>query len=81
VTSRQQEDAPPMVPVACASCGTTVLVSKNSAAQTSIQWEVESTACPRRAELAVGDTCPHLSDSIRDAVFAGDLEIPDSEQP
>jgi hypothetical protein len=73
------DDVLPMVPVVCATCGTTVLVSKNSAAQTSIQWEVESSACPKRAELAVGDTCPHLSDSIRDAVFTGRLEIPASE--
>ena len=71
------EDALPMVPVPCGTCGTVVQVSKNSAAQTSIQWEVDSTACPRRAELAVGDTCPHLSDSIRDAVFAGALEVGD----
>ena len=73
------EDAPPMVPVECSACGTTVLVSKLSAAQTSIQWEVDSSACPKRAELAVGETCPHLSDSIRDAVFNGKLEVPASE--
>ena len=73
------EDALPMVPVVCGSCGTAVLVSKNSAAQTSIQWEVDSSACPQRAELAVGDTCPRLSDAIRDAVFAGVLEVPASE--
>ena len=70
------EDALPMVQVDCATCGTGVLVSKNSAAQTSIQWEVDSSSCPKRAELAVGDTCPHLSDSIRDAVFQGRLEVP-----
>ena len=80
MTARQQEDALPMVPITCTSCGTEVLVSKNSAAQTSIQWEVDSSACPRRAELAVGDTCPHLSDSIRDAVFQGRLEVPAVEQ-
>lgn len=68
-----------MVPVECSTCGTGVLVSKLSAAQTSIQWEVDSSACPKRAELAVGETCPHLSDSIRDAVFAGVLEVPSSE--
>ncbi len=73
------EDALPMVPVTCGTCGTGVLVSKNSAAQTSIQWEVDSSSCPRRAELAVGDTCPHLSDSIRDAVFSGLLEVPAGE--
>jgi hypothetical protein len=64
-----------MQPLQCGRCGTTVQVSKNSAAQTSIQWEVDSSACPLRAELAVGDTCPALSDTIRDAVLAGALEV------
>ena len=73
------EDAPPMVPVTCSTCGTGVLVSKLSAAQTSIQWEVDSASCPERAQLAVGETCPHLSDAIREAVFAGVLEVPASE--
>ena len=73
------EDALPMVPIACGTCGTTVQVSKNSAAQTSIQWEVDSSSCPQRAQLAVGETCPHLSDSIRDAVFEGRLEVPAGE--
>ncbi len=59
----------------CGRCGTTVQVSKNSAAQTSIQWEVDSSACPLRPELAVGDTCPALSDTIRDAVLTGALEV------
>lgn len=68
-----------MVPVECSACGTGVLVSKLSAAQTSIQWEVDSASCPKRAELAVGETCPHLSDSIRDAVYDGKLEVPASE--
>jgi hypothetical protein len=68
-----------MAPVECGTCGITVQVSKNSAAQTSIQWEVDSVACPRRAELALGETCPHLSDSIRDAVFAGRVEVPEGE--
>jgi bifunctional pyridoxal-dependent enzyme with beta-cystathionase and maltose regulon repressor activities len=60
-----------MQPVACARCGTTVLVSKFSAEQTSIQWQVASDVCPLRAELTVGETCPALSDSIRDAVLQG----------
>lgn len=64
-----------MQPVDCARCGTTVQVSKNSAAQTSIQWEVDSSACPLRGRLAVGDTCPALADSIRDAVLEGRLEV------
>ena len=65
-----------MSEVDCARCGTTVEVSKNSAAQTSIQWYVDSAVCELRAELAVGDTCPALSDSIRDAVLAGRIEVP-----
>ncbi len=68
-----------MNPLDCARCGTRVQVSKNSAAQTTIQWEVDSSACPLRAELAVGDTCPALSDTIRDAVLAGDLEVASSD--
>jgi hypothetical protein len=60
-----------MHPVTCARCGTEVRVSKYSAEQTSIQWQVDSSACPLRAELAVGTTCPALADSIRDAVLAG----------
>jgi hypothetical protein len=68
-----------MNPVDCARCGTRVQVSKNSAAQTSIQWEVDSSVCPLRADLAVGDTCPALSDTIRDAVLAGQLEVASSD--
>jgi hypothetical protein len=68
-----------MNPVDCARCGTRVQVSKNSAAQTSIQWEVDSSACPLRSDLAVGDTCPALSDTIRDAVLAGQLEVASSD--
>jgi hypothetical protein len=64
-----------MQPVDCARCGTRVLVSKNSAAQTSIQWNDDSATCPVRAELAVGDTCPFLSDTIRDRVLAGEIEV------
>jgi hypothetical protein len=67
-----------MQPVTCARCGTTVDVSKASAAQTSIQWYDDSARCPLRAELAVGDTCPALSDSIRDAVLEGLIEVPAS---
>ena len=73
--ARAQDDAPVMVPVACSTCGTSVLVSKNSAAQTSIQWEVDSSSCPKRTELALGETCPALSESIRDAVLEGRIEV------
>ncbi len=68
-----------MQPVDCVRCGTTVLVSKNSAVQTSIQWEVDSSSCPLRPDLEVGDTCPSLSDSIRDAVLAGRVEVASSD--
>jgi hypothetical protein len=68
-----------MNPVDCARCGTRVQVSKNSAAQTSIQWEVDSSVCPLRADLPVGETCPALSDTIRDAVLAGQLEVASSD--
>ena len=64
-----------MHPVSCARCGTEVQVSKFSHEQTSIQWSVDSSVCPLRAELAVGDTCPALSDSIRDAVLAGAVGV------
>jgi hypothetical protein len=64
-----------MEPVTCGRCGTTVLVSKFSAEQTSIQWQEDSTVCPRRAELAVGETCPELSDTIRDAVLTGAVGV------
>jgi hypothetical protein len=67
-----------MDPVQCTRCGTTVEVSKASAAQTSIQWYGDSSSCPLRADLAVGDTCPALSDSIRDAVLDGRIEVPAS---
>ena len=67
-----------MDPVTCSRCGTTVEVSKASAAQTSIQWYGDSSSCPLRADLAVGDTCPSLSDSIRDAVLDGRIEVPAS---
>ena len=68
-----------MQPVDCGRCGTRVQVSKNSPEQTSIQWEVDSSACPMRIDLAVGDTCPALSDTIRDAVLSGLLEVASSE--
>lgn len=68
-----------MQPVDCGRCGTTVTVAKSSPAHTSIQWYIDSSACLARAELAVGDTCPHLADSIRDAVLQGRLEVSSGE--
>ena len=64
-----------MEPVQCPRCGTTVLVSKFSAEQTSIQWQDDSAVCPERAALQVGETCPVLSDAIRDAVLAGAVGV------
>ena len=61
--------------VDCGRCGTSVLVSKFSAEQTSIQWQEDSSVCPFRAERAVGETCPALADAIRDAVLAGALGV------
>lgn len=61
--------------VECDRCGTAVLVSKFSHEQTSIQWQTDSSACPKRSELQVGQTCPALSDTIRDAVLAGTLGV------
>lgn len=64
-----------MEPVTCGRCGTTVLVSKFSAEQTSIQWQEDSSVCPVRASLPVGETCPALSETIRDAVLAGAVGV------
>ena len=64
-----------MEPVQCRRCGTTVLVSKFSAEQTSIQWQDDSAVCPERAALTLGETCPALSDAIRDAVLAGAVGV------
>jgi hypothetical protein len=64
-----------MEPVTCARCGTTVLVSKFSAEQTSIQWQDDSAVCPERTSLPVGQTCPVLSDAICDAVLTGAVGV------
>ncbi|PRX51201.1 hypothetical protein B0I33_101354 [Prauserella shujinwangii] len=68
-------------PLDCRSCGTTVLVKKNSPQHTSIQWTTDaSTSCPVLAERAAAgvhpallDTCERLSDSITEAVREGRL--------
>jgi hypothetical protein len=64
-----------MEPVPCGRCGTVVLVSKFSAEQTSIQWQVDSSVCPMRHDLHVGDTCPALAAAIQEAVLAGALGV------
>ncbi|TSD95673.1 hypothetical protein FOS14_17910 [Skermania sp. ID1734] len=67
-----------MQPVQCRSCGTEVLVRKNSFQQTSIQWTTDPrTSCP---VFAAGDAaqpqgCPKLRQSIEHAVLEGLLEV------
>lgn len=76
-----------LTPVACRACGTEVLVRKNSAQHTSIQWTSDpASSCPRYAEqvarggsTALLDTCPRLADSIAKAAAEG--EIPIGEEP
>jgi hypothetical protein len=70
-------------PVACRTCGTNVLVKKNSRAHTSIQWTTDAAStCPVFAEQAAAgvntallDTCGRLGDTIAEAVGAGVLEV------
>lgn len=72
-----------LTPHDCESCGTRVLVKKNSPKHTSIQWTTEARqSCPVFAEqtsvegsAALLGTCPKLSDSIERAVRNGDLEV------
>ncbi len=65
----------------CRSCGTRVLVKKNSLQHTSIQWLTDASSCPVFASAdgptALIDTCPKLSDSIGDAVREGSLGVAD----
>lgn len=80
-TDNRLGDAP-MRPVACRSCGTTVLARKSSWAQTTVQWSAEAMAactswdpgCSVRGELPV---CHPLRDSIARAVVDGDLPVID----
>ncbi|WP_020657915.1 hypothetical protein [Amycolatopsis benzoatilytica] len=66
-------------PHVCRSCGTCVLVKKNSLKHTSIQWTTDAaTSCPVfAAHAAAGgttallDTCDKLSDSIDSSVRDG----------
>ena len=72
-------------PHECRSCGTYVLVKKNSLAHTSIQWATDaSRSCPVfAAHVAAGrhpallDTCEKLAGSIADAVRDGSLAVAD----
>ncbi len=72
----------PMLPVACRSCGTTVLARKSSWQQTTVQWSKDAMAactswehgCSVRGELPV---CHPLRDSIARAVVEGGLPVVD----
>jgi hypothetical protein len=68
--------------IACLDCLARVRVRKQSAFHTSIQWdEASAAACAEltraRAEGGhrIARTCTRLSDSIRDAVREGRIEI------
>ena len=74
-----------LVPVTCSRCGTEVLVKKNSAKHTSVQWTSDAVAsCPEIAEqVGSGERpgqvlgCDALKRSIADAVRAGVVTVPD----
>ncbi len=71
--------------VRCSECGITVLVSKTSWQQTSVQWpEHAASTCPQlRAASADASAdallrgCAALRRSIDKAALGGALEIPD----
>ncbi|MCK8674751.1 hypothetical protein ACWDUD_12930 [Rhodococcus sp. NPDC003382] len=70
-----------MSEIECRSCGTCVLVRKNSFRQTSIQWQSDpKETCPvfRDADRAGGprEGCPNLRASIEQAVLDGSLTVP-----
>jgi hypothetical protein len=72
-------------PHTCSSCGTPVLVKKNSRKHTSIQWTMDAAAgCPVFAEqaraganTALLDTCESLSASIAVAARQGEFGVLD----
>jgi hypothetical protein len=74
-----------LVPVACGSCTSEVLVRKASQVQTSIQWRSPpADTCPEfAARVAAGelsariDTCPALRASIERAVATGAVAVAD----
>jgi hypothetical protein len=74
-----------LAPVTCGRCGTEVLVKKNSAKHTSVQWTSDAVAsCPEiGAQVAAGMPggqvlgCSMLKQSIEDAVRRGELTVPD----
>jgi DNA-directed RNA polymerase subunit RPC12/RpoP len=83
LTDKQDYLAGGLQPVDCRSCGTRVLVKKNSPQHTSIQWTSDSArSCPEvAARVAAGENaarvegCGKLRDSIEQAVWEGRLEV------
>lgn len=73
-------------PHTCATCGTRVLVKKNSWKHTSIQWTTDAArSCPVFAEqVATGesaallDTCEKLIVSIAESVQEGEFGVLDA---
>lgn len=80
-------DEMPMVPVACRTCGASVLVRKSTWNQTSVQWnatasglcaerrEADRIAAHHRAPFLV---CVALRESIETAVATGELAMVDT---
>ncbi|GII64322.1 hypothetical protein Skr01_44070 [Sphaerisporangium krabiense] len=69
-----------MRPVSCSSCGTCVLVKKNSLAHTLVQWTTDTEQCvelSRHAEPGLVPTCTRLRDSIENSVRLGAVPVPD----
>jgi DNA-directed RNA polymerase subunit RPC12/RpoP len=73
-----------LAPLHCDRCGTRVLVKKNSARHTSVQWTSDPAAtCPEFAKAvadgavsALVDTCWTLHETIERAARDGLLEVP-----
>lgn len=84
-TERTEFLAAGLRPHTCSSCGTRVLVKKNSRKHTSIQWTTDAaTSCPVFAgrvasggNSALLDTCERLSESIAEAVRKGEFGVLD----
>jgi hypothetical protein len=74
-------------PVACSRCATQVLVKKNSAKHTSVQWTSDAaSSCPEiGAQVAAGARgaqilgCSVLKQSIDTAVHNGLVTVPDDD--
>ncbi|MDH6283560.1 hypothetical protein M2284_003926 [Rhodococcus sp. LBL1] len=70
--------------VECRTCGTCVLVRKNSYRHTSIQWQDDpAKVCPEftgsGGRTGSRQTCPRLLNSINHAVMEGILEVRDPQ--